>query len=635
MPDAGFPYEFRPGQRELVSFIETMARECLSPVVEAGTGTGKTVSALAGMLAARGEGSKVIFLTRTNSQQDQAVRESAALGAVCVALRGRRVEDCPTMRDDPDLSDGSSEEISKLCSELRHRGEGEGRCPFYAALDDLDLEPWIELARRNPPPDEFAREAEAAGICPFELRKKLLPYADVVAASYNYLFMDSILRMLQDWTGTSLRDMLVVVDEAHNLPDFLRGLGSNLYPRSATEQVEKEARKEGDIEVCEGLKVSDVAGVVREVIDATVREFIEGRRGESDGEPVDKEDSRIPPEHVRDELMSRLGMTSNALLNAARVLQDYGESIAEERKKRKKLPRSHIGTLGRFLEFWMTEEDDFSVRLVNGGENPSLESYCMDPAPAARPLNGCRSALLMSGTLEPIEDFVREIGLEGASPYRLPSPFPPENLLLLYTDRVTMGYDVRFQEDNYGAMKEIMVSTLDAARVNTGVFFPSHDVRDRMDSEGVFDRGRDVFRERKGMPQGELMRMLDRFRASDGGVLLSVMGGRISEGIDFPGDAMRLAVLVGVPYPRPTEKVKATERYYDMRFGDGWRYVREIPASRKMRQAIGRIIRSETDRGVAVVLDRRVAALNLGAMLCSDVPAAVRAFFDEAGDANP
>ena len=69
-------------------------------------------------------------------------------------------------------------------------------------------------------------------------------------------------------------------------------------------------------------------------------------------------------------------------------------------------------------------------------------------------------------------------------------------------------------------------------------------------------------------------------------------------------------------------------RYYDAKFGDGRLYVSIIPATRKMRQSIGRLIRSETDRGVAAILDRRVATMKgIDAFQCEDIPGAVRAFF--------
>lgn len=97
-PSDLFPYRPRPGQGELVRFISSAVSDGMSPVVEAGTGTGKTVSALSAVLpTALDRGMKVIYLTRTKSQQKQVIRESAAIGhgLLCVAIQGRTASSCP------------------------------------------------------------------------------------------------------------------------------------------------------------------------------------------------------------------------------------------------------------------------------------------------------------------------------------------------------------------------------------------------------------------------------------------------------------------------------------------------------------------------------------------------------------
>lgn len=613
-----FPYEYRPGQRELVGFIDRSARDGLCPVVEAGTGTGKTVTSLAGTLPlARERDLKVVYLTRTKSQQAQVVRECSAIGGiVCIGLQGRSASACPMMRDDPDLRSGTSEEISKLCSEYKRRTEDGFACPYFANLEGADEEHWLSvLAQEGMTPERFAQVCEEATVCPYELLKHLLPRADVIAASYPFVFVQPILSRFEQWVGVPIERMLVIADEAHNLPDYLREVQTYEYSQWSMDMAEKEAREFGDQEIHGGITITDVSAVLKEVLEATVREYL-----------ID-EDGIIPPHFVEEELMSRLGVTSVALGRISRGLMDFGDIVEEKRKQRRKLPRSYIGIMGRFLDAWMADDDPYSVRLIIGGTNPCFQSYCMDPAPAAAPLNACFSSLLMSGTLEPLEEFVREMGLERAVLRRQPSPFPPDNLLTLYTDRVSMRYEDRFLEDNYRTLRDMLLDTVNSVRVSTAVFFPSYDLMDRMVDEGIVDRlGRDVYFEHRGMPQGELMETYDRFRTSPGSVLFCVTGGRMSEGLDFPGETLELAVLIGIPFPRPTAKLRAMTRYYDRRFGDGRRFVSTIPATRKMRQSIGRLIRSETDRGVAVLLDRRVASLDLGAMLCSDIPSAVAAF---------
>ena len=618
-----FPYEYRPGQRELVRFISNTVDDGMSPVVEAGTGTGKTVSALAATLPTVLErGMKVIYLTRTKSQQKQVIREAAAIGhgILCVGLQGRTAASCPMMRDDPDLASGTSEEISKLCSEYKRRDAGECRCRFYANIEHTDIDSWVERIREeHPEPEGFARLCEEAELCPYEMLKYALPHADVIAASYPFVFMPQILARLVDWIGIPLHRMVIVVDEAHNLPDYLRDVQTFEYSRAALDLAEKEARENGDSEVHEGLTVTDIVGVLREVLGYAVKEYL-----------ID-DDGILPPYFLEDELMSRLGMTSVSIMRIVQALEDIGDSIAERKKQRRKLPRSYIGSMGRFMRAWLTGSEDCHVRLVLGGDNPCFQSYCMDPSGASDPLNECFASVHMSGTLEPIDAYIRDIGLDRAVPTTLNGFFPRENLLTLYSDEVSMRYEDRFIESNYARLRQLLYDTVNSVRVNTAVFFPSYQFMDRMLDDGVAsDLGRDIYYERRDMPQEELMEVFDSFRTSEGSVLFCVTGGRISEGLDFPDKSLELAVLIGIPYPKPTAKMRAMTRYYDAKFGDGRLYVSIIPASRKMRQSIGRLIRSETDRGVAVILDRRAASLrDISPMLCGDIPAAVTSFFSQ------
>ena len=615
-----FPYEYRPGQRELVRFISNTVDDGMSPVVEAGTGTGKTVSALAATLPTVLErGMKVIYLTRTKSQQKQVIREAAAIGhgILCVGLQGRTAASCPMMRDDPDLASGTSEEISKLCSEYKRRDAGECRCRFYANIEHTDIDSWVERIREeHPEPEGFARLCEEAELCPYEMLKYALPHADVIAASYPFVFMPQILARLVDWIGIPLHRTVIVVDEAHNLPDYLRDVQTFEYSRAALDLAEKEARENGDSEVHEGLTVTDIVGVLREVLGYAVKEYL-----------ID-DDGILPPYFLEDELMSRLGMTSVSIMRIVQALEDIGDSIAERKKQRRKLPRSYIGSMGRFMRAWLTGSEDCHVRLVLGGDNPCFQSYCMDPSGASDPLNECFASVHMSGT---IDAYIRDIGLDRAVPTTLNGFFPRENLLTLYSDEVSMRYEDRFIESNYARLRQLLYDTVNSVRVNTAVFFPSYQFMDRMLDDGVAsDLGRDIYYERRDMPQEELMEVFDSFRTSEGSVLFCVTGGRISEGLDFPDKSLELAVLIGIPYPKPTAKMRAMTRYYDAKFGDGRLYVSIIPASRKMRQSIGRLIRSETDRGVAVILDRRAASLrDISPMLCGDIPAAVTSFFSQ------
>ena len=148
---------------------------------------------------------------------------------------------------------------------------------------------------------------------------------------------------------------------------------------------------------------------------------------------------------------------------------------------------------------------------------------------------------------------------------------------------------------------------------NTMVFFPSFDVMSNFINKGIRDDiSRCLYVEEQGMLQSELMDIVSDFKESgskktDAAALFSVIGGRISEGLDFPAEELEIAVIVGIPYPKPTARQRGLQRYYDIKFRKGWEYTVEAPTARKLLQSIGRLIRDENDCGVAVILDRRAS----------------------------
>ncbi len=619
-----FPYPYRPCQEAMVAFIRNAAILGRNAVLESGTGTGKTAVSLAGALSATaGTGRKVVYLTRTKSQHRQVAIEcreiSANIPVVSAAVQGRGPSTCPLMREDGDLRDGTPEELSKLCSELKKGDGSAGGCHYYQAITREAVESCISFIRGSgPDPEEFRDYCQALGICPYEAVKRVLPYADVVSASYAFIFDARIRARFLDWMGVSMQDIVIIVDEAHNLPGYLRESETAKVTRRALDLALSEARRGGDPDVGHGLRASDVVNAVGDVMAEAQREFLK------------RENDVIPLGYLEEGLMSALGMTSVALREVLAGLYDAGARIAEERKSRRKLPRSHLYTLAKFILYWMECTDGSHVFLVSGGDNPALEAYCLDPSEAALPLRLCRSSISMSGTLAPLQDYCKDMGLWEADTEEFPSPFNPDNRRTVYVSDVSTKYsELNSDDGTYDRLKRYIIDTVNSAKVNTAVFFPSYAVMQRFLDDGLEEAlGRTVFREDPGINNTELMERVMAFRCTHGSVLMCVCGGRISEGLDFPGKEMELAVLVVIPFGRPSARQDALIGYCQARFGDGWGMAVRAPAVRKMRQSIGRLIRSENDRGIAVILDRRACTLDgLEAEPTADPAVEVKAFF--------
>ena len=199
-----------------------------------------------------------------------------------------------------------------------------------------------------------------------------------------------------------------------------------------------------------------------------------------------------------------------------------------------------------------------------------------------------------------------------------------------YVRDVSTKYDeLNDGGETYERLKDYVISLVNCVDRSTAVFFPSYSLMERFISDNVPALlNREIYYERRDMPQSELMEQVTEFRCNEGGILFAVTGGRISEGLDFPGRELELAIIVGIPYSRPSAKQDALIRYCQTRYGKGWDTAVKVPAVRKIRQAIGRLIRSEKDRGIAVILDRRVGTLDgIGAVPVKDPVEEVKRFF--------
>jgi len=630
MAASAFPYSPRPGQERLMRAIGSACEDRVHLAVESGTGTGKTVCALTACLEyGKTRGKKVLYVTRTNSQQKQVMLElrqiSERMKVFGIALQGRR-NMCPLARTDAELSNGNPEELSKVCSERKARvvrGDDEA-CRYYASTVSEDLAPIMRYARDElPTAEEFCDHCIDLGVCPYEIAKMHVPAADVVAAPYIMFFDKFIRHALLDWMACSLPDIVLIVDEAHNLPSYARELESASLSEVALKLAVKEIDEFGDPEIAEGISLRDFVMMTSEVLDKTVEEYL-----------ID-EDGIIPQSHLEAELMFSTHLTSRGLGGLIAQASNFGEMVRDHRRLAGRLPRSYIHGTAGFLTFWQTLEESEYVKLITKYDSAkAFEAYCLDSALACKPILECHASVHMSGTLRPLDEYRDSIGIpKDARLAEIPSPFPPENRLVLFVDDVTTRYeDIERDETMVGRLADHISRLVSGISRSAIVFYPSYAIMKRIASKTAeASSGRSVYFESRGMDQGDFMKVVNDFKLSPGTALLhAISGGRVSEGIDFPGAEMELAVLAGIPYPKPTAKQRAFQHFCEIRFGNGWERAVKAPTARKLQQAIGRLIRSETDKGVAVILDRRAVQFKgtLVARKSNDPVSDVRVFFE-------
>jgi DNA excision repair protein ERCC-2 len=320
--------------------------------------------------------------------------------------------------------------------------------------------------------------------------------------------------------------------------------------------------------------------------------------------------------------------------------QAFGESIKSLLLSKGKAPRSYIGRMSEFflraietagkLEFVhliqsglkAAGDSDNHGKSAGGSEKfHRLEIVSLDPRSSTREvMESAVSTISMSGTLENMEAYRQVVGLpENSLKVSLPSPFREDQTLFLACKGVSTLYESRGTEV-YSKMVSKILDVVRSTPGNTGIFCSSYEVMEGLLSCGLESSlSKPLFKERQKTRSTDHDKMLEEFKSMGlrgGGVLLGVMGGRFSEGEDYPGDEMNSVVIVGVPYPKPTAKVNSQISYYESVFpGKGREYGYIMPAMRKASQAAGRPFRNLDDRGVAVFLDYRYSTRYLSHFL--------------------
>ena len=407
--------------------------------------------------------------------------------------------------------------------------------------------------------------------------------ASVVVSDYSYIFNARIRNSFFSRIDKVLDDIIVIVDEAHNLPGRIRDLASERITNFTLKNAANEARKLGNEELAAKLQhLFDVlAGF--------------GAAMASGSEKLVR----------KEEFVAKVGE-----IGYYEEFIDELEAAADEVRSSKS--RSFIGGVGDFLRSWLGPDAGF-VRIFSSNRRKSntvlsLSYRCLDPSMITKEVvDAAHSTILMSGTLQPTSMYKDLIGFnDQALEDQYESPFHEKNKLTLIVPETTTKFSMR-SEQQFARIAEICAGIVNTVPGNTAIFFPSYAIRDSVNAI-MYDRcEKTTFVEQQGMTKEEKTELLNQFRSYEkaGAVLLGTASGSFGEGIDLPGDLLKCVVVVGLPLQQPDLETKELIQYYDKKFSRGWDYGYLFPAFNRALQSAGRCIRSETDKGVVIFLDER------------------------------
>ncbi len=609
----------KPYQIDAIDFAVSSLLKNVTPIIESPTGSGKTIiSIISSIIYAKKAGKKVLYLTRTNSQQDQILKElrilSSAMDFKALAFQGR-VNLCPLYMELENEPEFSTESLSKMCSSRKKRTKEkkEGGCYYYNSGISSDDTREFLLGSIHSSADIF-ETLRARKICPYESLKFAMRDADLVVMPYAYFVNSNMaITTIYNWR-TSRENLVIIIDEAHNLPDIARESNSIEITMNMINISEKEAVDFGDPELQPSAHVSDFMETIRVSLIEMARNLDESQN-----------EKRIMFRDIFDEMCIYMKKKPEEIEYMIDALTAFGLQIEGQKENLGKVPMSHLRILGEKLKFLRYAEFDRFICIVSKEKEEKLEAYCLDPSIVLEHL--FKSATIhVSATLDPVWLYTNMAGIENYDFKSIKGVFPDSNLLTLSQEGLTTKYSEFGNEmaEDYGKAITEILSGLEKKAI---VFFPSFNTMQYIESRTKLPH----LSETRSMNQRDFDRLIAIYR-EEKLPLFGVMGGRLSEGINLPGSLLEVEIIAGIPFPKPTIKQRALSSYYDMLFGSGWQYAFLFPAIIKIKQAMGRVIRSVDDIGVVVVLDGRIKMLEpyVKTSASSDVRSDIDSFFKNA-----
>jgi len=560
-----FPFgTYRPGQRELAVAVYQTIKQSQKLFAQAPTGIGKTIGTLFPALKAMAEGLTVQIFYLTAKTITRTVAEKALTDLQTQGLKIKRL---------------TLTAKSKLCF-LPETSCLPEECQFArgyydrvrAAIEDV----FREGAWTRQVIEQYARRHS---VCPFELSLEMANWADVVICDYNYVFDPRVFLKRFFLEGG---EYTFLVDEAHNLVDRAREMFSAELEKEPWLSL-KRLTKEDDLRLHKSIT---------KVNSAFVKEKKSCTEAGEHGECVEQE----PPTKLIQALRNFIKETEY-FLKTNDQLFSWREQLVDHYFQALSFTRTADSYNERYVTYKQLTRDDFKMKL-----------FCLDPAARLKEaLERGRSAVLFSATLSPMDYFMNVLGGDQTSyKLKLASPFPAENLCLLVNNRISTKYKERAL--TYEQVAEAISSAVRCKKGNYLAYFPSYHymnevyLRFKAQNPEV-----DVICQSSGLSEEERESFLGRFSHNPEQTLVGfvLMGGIFGEGIDLIGDRLSGAIVVGVGLPQVCMEREILRTYYETANHQGFEFAYLYPGMNKVLQAVGRVIRTEKDRGIVLLIDER------------------------------
>jgi DNA excision repair protein ERCC-2 len=630
--DTFFPYsEYRPGQRHMLEIAAQVARDGGIAMIDAPTGSGKS-SVVASLLAER-KGRKIVIAVRTVSQLTTFVRElelvrtkNPLIKAVYLVGKGsmcplggegdiyRRCEGVKAfsnslMRDRAERGALIPAQDPFILQQIRRMDkEHPLLCPYYinsrmfvhAEAVGVKMVPSTALRTKadrviaNPvPPQELG--SFCGDVCPYEMMMHAARNTDVIILNYYHLFDRNIREQLYASLGVEPQDILLLIDEAHNCGDVITSIESVTLEERDLTQASRELS---------GMrKRYKGADAVQHVL-PRLTDFIRGLVNSAEAE-----------DWFDPSIFDRMVVRESLYKNMDEIVDDLlvlAESIREKNLKGGEYHETAIERLTEFLFRLSQSSTDPAFLTVyrKNEEGITLEVRCIDPSVSLREICGSHGCcILISGTLSPVDSYSRYyFGDTPVKTLSLPNAFPRENRIVCCANDITTAFSMRQNKENSARIGDY-IKTFCTPPGNRAIYFPSYQILETYANLTVpHIRGRKIFIEPRDAADAgaALSTFLSLPARGESGILFAVCGGKWSEGLDYRGEMLKGAMVVGLPLAPFNRVRRMMIEYFRHKFGDEGEFLcYTLPAINRSLQALGRVLRTPEDRGVLVLAEKR------------------------------
>ena len=600
-----FPYPYREGQRKLVADVYRTIMRRKTLFIQAPTGVGKTISTIFPAVKAVGEGlaDRIFYLTAKTitatvaKETFQILREHGYQAKIIQLTAKEKLCMCG--------EDGTE---ALECNPVN--------CPYakghYDRVNDAvyDLLQTSDLFTR----EEILAHAKKYQVCPFEMSLDVATWVDNILCDYNYVFDPNV--YLKRFFQEGIKgDYIFLVDEAHNLVDRSREMYSaQLY-------------KEDMLAVKRIMKPHHY--MIAKTLDKCNKAMLEFKR-----------------ECETYEVQESVGVLTFHLMRLASQLEEFFEKPREFPEKKEVL--DFYFEVRNFLNMYELVDEHYVIytQMEEDGRF-MIKLFCVDPSlNLQKCIDKANAAIFFSATLLPI-NYYKQILSTKEDNYAIyaESTFAESQRLLAFAPDVSTKYTRRGPAE-YLRIAQYIQAAVEGKEGNYMVFFPSYKMmqdvyevfRDIAEGENPADSaeegqdredgkdgkegknskdgryGRDeknqileICMQTSNMQEQEREQFLQMFEQEREGSLVAfcVMGGIFSEGIDLKNDKLIGAIIVGTGLPQISNERQILKDYYDERGLSGFDYAFRYPGINKVLQAAGRVIRTQEDRGIILLLDER------------------------------